>query len=114
VGLPEADKYGRRWHVVAGEISPDALRCATVPDGPDCQWKGGEFERIEAKNRAALKVVEQAEIEASGEFTEPDWREDISPDGVRCFVTRFAVPAQARTSPLELPADLSIPDFLRR
>jgi hypothetical protein len=56
----------------------------------------------------------QAEIEANGEFTEPDWREVISPDGVRCFVTRFAVPAQARTSPLELPADLSIPDFLRR
>jgi hypothetical protein len=42
------------WKVV-GESSPNALHCATVPDGPGNEWKGGEFDRIEAKNRAALK-----------------------------------------------------------
>ena len=59
-GVREPDKYGRRWFVVAGEISPNA---ATVSDGLDCQWKGGEFERVEAKNRAALKAADEAAIE---------------------------------------------------
>src|SRR5262249_48255620 len=52
-------------------------------------WGGGDYRRIEAKNRAALKAAEQAEIEATGEFAEPDWHEVVSPDGVRCLVTRF-------------------------
>jgi hypothetical protein len=48
-------KPDRPWRIVAGPpLTPDQLRAATVPDGPDCQWKGGEYERIEAKNRAAL------------------------------------------------------------
>jgi hypothetical protein len=73
--------------------------------------------RVEAKNRALL---EAAEIEAAGEFTEPEWREVISADGVRCFVTRFRDPAPpprraSTTAPhLTIPDDLSIPDFLRR
>jgi hypothetical protein len=67
---------------------------------------------IKAKNRAALKAAEQAEIEANGEFTEPGWREVINPDGVRCFVTRFrdATPHQARSK--QAADDLSIPPFL--
>ena len=94
LGLREADKYGRRWKFVAGTLSPTAFYCATVPDGPGCKWEGGSFERIEAQNRAALKslsamlrAAEEAEIEANGYFNEPDWREVVSPDGVRCFVT---------------------------
>jgi hypothetical protein len=55
-GLPERSKSGRGWHIVAGVISPNALHCATVPDGPDSQWKDGGFERIEGANRAALKA----------------------------------------------------------
>ena len=38
---------------------------------------------------AKLRAAEEAEIEASGYFSEPDWQEVVSPDGVRCFVTRF-------------------------
>ena len=49
----------------------------------NCQWKGGEFERVEAKNRAALKAADEAAIEANGYFTDPDWREVVSPDGVK-------------------------------
>ena len=93
-GLREADKYGRRWKSVAGTLSPNAFHCATVPDAPGRKWEGGSFERIEAQNRAALKslsamlrAAEEAEIEANGYFNEPDWREVVSPDGVRCFVT---------------------------
>jgi hypothetical protein len=111
-GLPEADKYGRAWKVVAGEISPNAFHCATVSDGPDCQWKGGEFERV-AKNRAALKAADEAA--ANGYFTDPDWHAVVSPDGVKCFVTSFAAPARrARALPHPLTADLPIPEFLRR
>jgi hypothetical protein len=83
-GVKEADKYGRRWVIVAGSLSPNA---ATVPDGPGCKWEGGSFERL-AK---LLAAAEKAEIEAS----EPDWKEVISPDGVRCFVASSPAPLPA-------------------
>jgi hypothetical protein len=87
-GVKEADKYGRRWVIVAGSLSPNA---ATVPDGPGCKWEGGSFERL-AK---LLAAAEKAEIEAS----EPDWKEVISPDGVRCFVASPAArPGHAKPS----------------
>ena len=86
-----------------------------MSDGPNCQWKGGEFERVEAKNRAALKAAGEAAIEANGYFTDPDWREVVSPDGVKGFVTSFVAPARrARALPHPLTADLSIPEFLSR
>jgi hypothetical protein len=47
-------------------IDAFAASFATVPDGPSLSWSGGEYERIEAKNRAALKEIDQAE------FTEPE------------------------------------------
>ena len=125
-GVGEASG-GRKWRQIAGPpLTPNQFHCAAVPDGPNCRWEGGAYERIEASNRAALKAAEQAEIEASGEFTEPEWREVISPDGVRCFVTRFrGCRAPAPIAPKidadrvkalieQIPDDLSIPTFLRR
>jgi hypothetical protein len=79
-------------------------------------WRGGPFRRIEADNRAALAAAEQAEIEANGYFTEPEWQEVVSKDGVRCFVTRFKTCCAGETifgSP-PIPEDLSIPAFLNR
>ena len=116
-----------KWRILAGEISPSALHCATVPDGPGCKWEGGSLERIEAENRRALKAArkdkatikadlkaaEEAAISAGGYFSEPDWKEVISPDGVRCLVTRFEPKQQLRAA-ARLPADLSIPAFLQR
>jgi hypothetical protein len=107
------------WRQIAGPpLTPDQLRAATVPDGPARLWKGGEFERIEAKNRAALKTAEEAAVEANGQFTEPDWREVVSPDGVvGCFVTRFRDQQPARgpvLAQVPLPDDMSIPSFLDR
>jgi hypothetical protein len=132
IGSKVALKGDRPWRIVAGPpLTPNQLHCATVSDGSDCQWRGGDYERLEAKNRTALKAAEQAEIEANGEFTEPEWREVISPDGIRCFVTRFR-DGGAPLSPLpaddtvkrsdwkpcspSVPVadDLSIPDFLKR
>ena len=72
-------------------------------------------ERVEVKNRAALKAADEAATQANGYFTDPDWHEVMSPDGVKCFVISFVAPAQqARALPQHLTADLSIPEFLRR
>jgi hypothetical protein len=112
-----APKPDRPWHIVVGEISANAFHCATVPDGSNGQWKGGEYERVEAKNRAALKAAEQAG-QANGQFTEPEWREVISPEGVRCLVTRFRKPQMAAKTECKPAAqiadDLTIPSFLDR
>jgi hypothetical protein len=45
------------WHIVAGgPLTPSQMHCATVPDGPDCRWTDGSYERIEASNRRLLKA----------------------------------------------------------
>jgi hypothetical protein len=57
IGSKEATKPDRAWRIVAGpELTPSQLHCATVPDGPDCKWEGGSYERIEAQNRRLLKA----------------------------------------------------------
>jgi hypothetical protein len=58
-------------------------------------------------------AAEQAEIEANGYFTEPEWREVVSPDGVKCYATRFR-PATGDSRTTDIPDDLSIPVFLKR
>jgi hypothetical protein len=125
-GLPEAVKAGRGWRIVTGETSPSGFHCGIVPDGPGWQWKDGQFKRIEAANRAALKAhfakLEATEIAANSELTDPEWREVISPDGVRCFVTTSTPDVKVIMKPitveisagLSIPDDLSIPEFLRR
>ena len=58
-------KNAKRWVQIAGDavgsasppLTPNQFHCATVPDGPDCKREGGEFERVEAKNCAALKAA---------------------------------------------------------
>jgi hypothetical protein len=110
-------KPDRAWRIIAGPpLTPSQFHCATVPDGPNNAWEGGEYRRIEDKNKAALKAAEQAEIKANGYFTEPEWREVTSPDGVKCFVTRFRrdKPKQRHATPLPIPDDLTILDFLDR
>ena len=75
----------------------------------------GEYERVEAKNRTALKAAGEAAIDANGYLTDPDWREVVLPDGVKGFVPTFVAPARrARALPHPLMADLSIPEFLSR
>ena len=67
-GAPKRDPRSVSWLVVAGPpegISANALHCATVSDGLNCQ-KGSEFERVEAKNRAALKAADEAGPTSTG------------------------------------------------
>ena len=57
-GIKSAHKDDRPWRLVAGPmITAGQYHCATVPDGPDCQWAEGEWRRIEGRNRGALKTV---------------------------------------------------------
>jgi hypothetical protein len=105
----------RRWIQIAGPLlTPNQFHCATV---------GGSAMdavlRIEAQNKAMLKAAEEAEIAANGEFSDADWREVISSDDVKCFVTTFtvAVTDTYNASPVpdaQMPDDLTIPEFLRR
>jgi hypothetical protein len=123
-GVRKPLKPDRAWRIVAGpELTPNKLHCATIPDGPNCRWEGGAYQRIEAKNRADLEAHAQAEIEANGYFTEPQWREFISPDAferyhgkswVTCFKRSAASPPMPTPAQYLIPDDLSIPDFLRR
>ena len=60
------------------------------------------------------EAMVETPIEAGGDyFTEPDWREVISPDGVKCYVTRFRQP-EAIARLIAIADDLSVPDFLKR
>ena len=123
IGPKEALKPDRAWRIIAGPaLTASQLHCATVPDGEIVDgkptWDGGSYERIEAQNRKALKAhfakaAEEAETESNGYFTDPEWREVISPDGVLCYVTRFR-PATTVKSQRHIPDDLSIPPFLDR
>jgi hypothetical protein len=129
MGVSTPPFSGRPWRQVAGPDLGPNFSAAVVPDGPNCQWKGGMFERLEAQNRALLAAAGQAEINTN--FSAPNWHEVTSPDGVTCFVTRVCAPApkvyfrdgigefphyvgRSDRADLAIPADLSIPNFLKR
>jgi hypothetical protein len=53
---PATDIAAPAWRIVAGpELTASQFHCATIADGPNCEWKGGEYQRIEARNRALLR-----------------------------------------------------------
>jgi hypothetical protein len=51
-GIKTGGLADRPWRIVAGPvISANVYHCATVPDGPDCQWKDGAYERAIERTR---------------------------------------------------------------
>jgi hypothetical protein len=55
-GVKSGVATDRPWHIVAGpELTAEQLHCASIANGPNCEWKGGEYQRIEARNRALLR-----------------------------------------------------------
>ena len=45
-GIKSGGLGDRPFYIVAGPvISANVYHCATVPDGPDCQWKDGKYGR---------------------------------------------------------------------
>jgi hypothetical protein len=61
-------------------------------------------------------------IAAGGEFTDPEWREVVGPGGVKYFTTANNIVARTGMGKLPIPseptgpipADLLIPNFLKR
>jgi hypothetical protein len=104
------------WRQIARPpLTPSQFHCGTV-----LGTAMDDAMRIEARNRAALQATEQAaeqaEIEANGYFTEPEWQEIVSEDGVKCFVSRFKThwAKESKLGSPPIPEDLSIPAFLER
>jgi hypothetical protein len=55
---------GRRWRTIAGPaLSPAALHAATISDGPDMEWRGGQYEGVEARNKDKLRKHFKAQAE---------------------------------------------------
>ena len=80
IGVCGSSQWRPTHRIVAGSLYTDQLRLATIGAAyGNCPFK---FDRD--LNRKHW----QASIEVNGDFTEPEWREVISSDGVRCFVAR--------------------------
>src|SRR5262249_22739880 len=127
MGIKSGLAGDRPWRIVAGpELSPSALHCATVPDGPDCQWKDGAFDRIEAKNRAALNVHFDKLDSTAADCCALCGRQDDLVDykvadrwvttcrDCRAKRDSANLPSGAAELIASIPDDLSIPEFLRR
>jgi hypothetical protein len=117
---------GPKWRQTVGSpLAPNQFHCATIPDGPDSKLQGGDYERLEAKNRAALRehfreLAKQCLIQPHhppvnvlGGYRFPDAPSiDLSPlpadDTVKRSDWKPCAPIVA------IADDLSIPDFLKR
>jgi hypothetical protein len=132
-------KPDRAWRIIAGpELTSTQLRFATVPDGkrgPDGPtWQDSAWQRIEAKNRAALDahfdkldasardfcaicqrtddLVDRRVMAADGYPSRgPDQWKTICRD---CLAGRNQPTPVPTTAGYEIRDDLSIPSFLRR
>ncbi len=120
-----APKAVDKWRIIAGPaLTRPQMHCATVPDGPNCQWTDGSYERLEAQNRRFLErhfaelEVEARKLDAAASLNHCSacGRDDDLTDRANptlcypCLNTREAT--QLVTRPI--PADLSIPAFLDR
>jgi hypothetical protein len=127
-GVSNRQKPGE-WRTIAGPDLGPNFPAAVVPDGPNCQWAGGEFERIEIKSRAALKAhfAELAKKCLYQRDTPPTnliggYKFPDAPTASEVGLTRSTIadavvtvdPVPARVAVLTIPADLSIPEFLKR
>ncbi|MFZ2079887.1 MAG: hypothetical protein WAV38_25220 [Xanthobacteraceae bacterium] len=118
-GVKSGVATDRPWRIVAGQgLTAEQLHSATIADGPNCEWKGGEYQRIEARNRALLRehfrrlsakaLIQRhhAPFNVLGGYRFPDAPEiDLSP---------IATAAPAPTAPAVVGDGLDIPGFLLR
>lgn len=108
----------RAWHIVVGELTPQQFHCATIPDGPSCQWRGGGYQQIESRNRAPLRE----QFRNPKAVIQPNTPPANILGGYR-FPTAPAIDLPAapvvKTVPgssaliATIPEDLSIPGFLK-
>jgi hypothetical protein len=117
-GVRRGTQRAASWRFVAGELTALQFHCATVPDGPDCDWKGGDLERTERRNQAALDAhFDKLDAEAvARDFCVVCRREDDLTDRAGETVCHGCCEQRGKAmhGPWQIPADLSIPDFLKR
>jgi hypothetical protein len=115
----------RPWRNIAGpQLTAAQFHCATVPDGPNGQWKDGGHERIEARNRAALREHFGKQACLIGPHDSPvnivGWYKFPNAPAIDLSFNDAPAPMtieqQTRLAGLlkQIPPDLSIPDWLRR
>ena len=113
------------WKIIAGpELSPQSLHAATISDGPDGKWEGGFYQRTEAQNRAAVEAHFDELDRVENDHCALCLRTDDLGDRRRgkhwlvvcrgCEAERVPPPGLAGLVDCLIPADLSIPGFLRR
>jgi hypothetical protein len=109
------------WRRIAGpRLTSDQFRAATVPDGPNNAWEGGPYERIEAQNRALLRA--HFRKKAAECLIQPHHPPINIVGGYKFPLPPDLDPKPAITITGDLaglidcliPADLSIPAFLKR
>jgi hypothetical protein len=108
------------WRIIAGPpLTPSQFHCATVPDGPNCQWEDGSYKRLEAQNRRALEAhFDKLDAEAvANDFCASCGRTDNL--GVTLCHDCIDINAAPKPAPVlrpehRIPDDLSIPPFLDR
>ena len=115
--------------ISCGSFGAIQTAAAIVPDGPNCSWEGGEYRRLEAKNRAALrehfrKLADQCLIQPHHPAVNvlggnKEWRHRVT--GEPIFTDLPAVdlsPMRTDWAPcsprIPVADDLSIPAFLKR
>jgi hypothetical protein len=117
----EAQDYAPGDHAHSEGIRPDSSPAGANLASP---YPEGDFRPYRGRICASREVIEMEVIDAY------DWQEVVSPDGVRCYVAlpaaragdgdRSAAPPTIEQPPMPtpaqylIPADLSIPQFLRR
>jgi hypothetical protein len=88
IGSDDGDQGRPTSRIVAGSLTPDQLRLATI----GAAFGACPFKLDRKLNRKHWLEAERAEIERSGYFEDTEWREVISSDGIRCFVTSGKAP----------------------
>ena len=120
-GVRKPLQTDRPWHIVAGpELGADQLRAASVPEGAGGRWEGGEYRRIEAKNRALLNAAEHdidgVVPDACAACGREDDLKDVSVGGRWTVLCYGCIDKQREARPWATVSrdfgDLSIPDFL--
>lgn len=117
------------WRTIAGpEPTPNELHCATFPDGPNCDWQDGRYQRAEAANRALLKE-HFARLSAKAQIQRHHapvnilgghrsaWRAARPPYEILAItpdIDLSPIVSTRHVSTIKLDDDLSIPPFLRR
>jgi hypothetical protein len=113
------------WRIIAGpQLTAAQFHCATVPDGPNGQWKDGGYGRIEARNRAALREHFGRQAHLIGPHDSPvnivgSYKFPNAPAidlGFNDAPAPMTIEQQTRLAGLlkQIPQDLSIPDWLGR